>query len=308
MSVMESGVEVDPIICDKLSYTVKISEENKPIIKNRIEQLAENNYAKIVFKGSYYKSINLLLGDFNEYKVLIQIEPKLQNTSYIRVEYNPSKLGVYNLEFKKYMDDLFKGIGGYTYILENAICTRFDATVDIHNININNLLFSYKRKAISKAYYKSGKINNYKDHLITTYYLGNDSGKSQVCIYDKILKMKKDKNDNPLLYIEIPDHDITRVEIRCKNRLPLIDTMKVKNQFKPMAAVLLKKANKIKDWRVNMIMRLSCHEGFNNALLAIPNDHRAKFRDLIIEEATPYWWNPDKIWNDWPKTMEVVLF
>jgi hypothetical protein len=308
MSTFTEEIIVDPIICDKLSYTLKIGQENRDILKKKIEQLIEKGYARKVYKGSYYTSIHLLLGAFDEYKPLIQIEPKLQDTAYMRVEYNPDKLGIYNFELKQKLNNLLKHIGGYKYILLNATCTRFDATVDIHHININNLLFYYPKKTISKAYFKSGKILNYEDHLITSYYLGSDAGKMQVCIYDKVLQMKKYKLENPLMDIKIPDHDITRIEIRHKKRLSLVDIMKVNNQFKPIKVVLLKVANKIKDWRTNMIVRLSCHEGLNNALLAVPNDHRLKFRTQIIEDTAPEWWKPDLIWMDWSNTVKALLF
>lgn len=302
MTVVIHKPNVSNVFCDKLSVTLKIDPEYHSEVLSKITDLIDNWYASVVHTPQYKFSIRLVIGN-NDESTLIQCSPHLDSISFFRVECNPSRLGSEGLsELKLRLDDILPD--GYDGLMQYGICTRFDATIDIHDVQIDKLCFRYPSMQLSKAFYRKGGINNYT-HDIESYYLGGDSGKRQFCVYDKAQQIKAHNAKYPLVKKAIPNHPITRIEVKNRERLPMMSLTAIPNQFEKLGVYSFHKLPN-SDWKFNLFVKAVRSEGMQNALLGLPEDVRKKYLKWS-ELAKPTYWKPDEHWKYWPCVVEEII-
>ena len=284
--------KVSPLISDKASFTLVVNQEHEEDIAYVMNELITSGHAKKTYKGMYWLSIEVLLGAFNEQRILVQCKPKKTEMSFFRVEFNPSKVNM--AEVRSYVDLILPY--GYTQLIKQGVCTRIDATVDVHNVEIDNLLIWMPSIRKTSGYYKDGKTE--------TYYLGPKASPRLICIYDKVAEIKA-RNSKKLIKTEVPDHPITRIELRLKTRPPAKALPGIPNLFKKIGISNIG-AHMSDDHAFRMFIKASRAEGAQNVLLDLPEELRKKYRKRLAT-GSPQWWDTDNIWTQWPNVANAII-
>lgn len=281
---------VSDLFCDKISMTLSIEPSQEGIVIENFENLQSAGHAKWVHKSIYRLSLQVVDEMLNPI-VLVQCRPVGSGRSFFRTEFNPSKVSMWEVMY--FIDSILPD--GYESLHQHGICTRFDATVDIHNVNINELLIWKPQISVTSAYYKSGRTE--------TYYLGAKSSPKQCCVYDKVAEIKR-RNEGPFVKQEIPDHEITRIEVRLKNRTPVKGLHCVDDLFSQLGIVEFSDIDPM-DEKFDLFLRASRAEGAQNVLLSLSEATRKSYRK-ILNNSKALWWEPEKIWAQWPELVSRI--
>lgn len=285
--------KLSPLICDKISITVKVICSDKPIITENINSLLVDGYGMRKYASLYKLGVNLGLGDKNENFLLVQCQPKLPDLSFFRVEFNPSKspMGEVHGFINKILPE------GYSSIIERGICTRIDATFDIKNTQIDRLIFWQHCIRKTQAFYKGGHIE--------TLYLGAKNSAKQICIYDKVAEIK---HKNALTWQDkkpLPKNPVTRVEARIRDKSSCNQLQNLANPFSRLN-ISDCSAVDLSDTEIQLFLMACQATNGQNTLLALPITKRRKFHKLLKGNQAK-WWNPALIWEQWPSIAASVL-
>lgn len=203
-------------IIDKISVTLPIpDEEDQSILNTAFDHYLKNEFCKPAAHSAHYKrGYHLCLSDEPDYGVnnqkslLIQFNPRDATASYLRCEWNPSKVQTHIISgvINSFLQ------GGYPRLMSFGAFTRLDTAIDIHNVNVHNLICYYPKLQISELYRKQ------KGGEIETIYLGDGTAVNQWAIYDKTKQWGKQNNhtsDYALCNkVPAPNYPVTRIEHR----------------------------------------------------------------------------------------------
>ncbi len=299
--------KVSHLKCDKFSATLKIEDQYHSSVKARVNELIDAGYAKSKNYSAYQTSARLYIGDNNRYFVLIQCGPRSyhKNYSYFRIEYSPHNIGMDGLaELKMRLDEILPF--GYDGFISEGICTRFDATVDISHININYLLFSCSKMKISKVYYRDGGISLFDCSLpMSSYILGGESSSRKISIYDKKRQLAYLNKKHPKYAQKLPDHEVTRIEVQHRFRIPISNLHKVANPFEKLGVASFNNIPIKDDPTFDLFILAARFVGAQNAQLALRKKLREKYSQYL-KQSGPDWWDPDVIWEQWPSVIHNI--
>jgi len=285
--------KVSPLYVDKFSATLAVDPSHESQIKENLMELMEVGHAKKAYKSLYYLSAEILMGEFNESKLLVQCLPKRPGMSFFRTEFNPAKVDM--AEVRAFIDAILPE--GYQELAAKGICTRIDATVDVKNEEINKLLISHPGIAVTSGHYKSGRTE--------TLYLGSKSSPKRICVYDKVAELKRKNTKQLIVKTPIPDHPVTRIEARLKDSVPVKDLATVPSLFEKRGIVSFQSLPDF-DEKFKLFLMASQATNGQNVLLALEEPTRKKYRKYL-KTYSAKWWKPDEIWQQWPVVIDSLL-
>jgi hypothetical protein len=220
--------------------------------------------------------------------VHIQIAPKTEGKPFMRLEFNPAKIGAAGLlELHEVLSQFLPG--GVGYLIAHGRLSRLDIAVDFavdnSRLAMDDLIFFPHDGAPFVREYGMG------GHLQTTM-LGKGTG-NQWKLYrkDKEQKVKKGRIIPATIRIE-------RVLRGQKMKLASLPAME--NVFAP--TTFSHTLPPRPDWETESRWTLFCDSvkvrGVTNALLLMPGARRVKYRKHIKDCPAP-WWNPTAMWEQW---------
>lgn len=285
--------KVSPLYIDKFSATLAVEPFYESKIKENIMELMEVGHAKKAYKGLYNLSADILMGEFNENKLLVQCSPRRLGMSFFRAEFNPAKVDM--SETRAFIDAILPM--GYEGLVDKAICTRIDATVDVKNEEIHKLLFYHSGIGKTSGYYKSGDTQ--------TCYLGSKSSPKHICLYDKVAEIKRKNAKQPIVKAPVPDHPITRIEARLKDSFPVKNLASIPNLLEKLGIASFQSFPDF-DEKFKLFLMASQATNGQNALLTLSESTRKTYRKYV-ETYSAKWWKPDEIWQQWPSVIDSFL-
>ncbi|MEO5330009.1 MAG: replication initiation factor domain-containing protein [Magnetococcus sp. THC-1_WYH] len=302
---------VKSLSCDKLSMTLQIPNcSDKETLFNRLLNDLEVGYSYWGPKGRYKKGFRYSVhpeeyyivpndsGD--DYNLLIQCDPFDPAMSFFRMEVNPNK--AFMVTVKKTLDKLLPG--GYARLIEQGRITRFDATVDVEQVKIDELLFYYPQMTKTGHFLKKGAVE--------TVYIGSQDSLKQFCIYDKAAEMHRKNQQKKVEWLKepAPKKPITRIEARIspKGEMTLISLLSFPNPFKKLRISAIKVlSTQYEDDFVWKLFIDSCRfRTMQAALMLIPKNERAKYQGRIKDAGFVGWWKPDDVWDQLPQVVKKI--
>lgn len=224
----------------------------------------------------------------------VSICPKHPSFPFLRIEFNPAAGYVNSL--KMFMDQILPG--GYVQLIAHGKCTRIDAAVDVHGIDINDLIVTYPKMRRSKGFYNNGRLE--------TYTLGIKKGETEICVYDKASQIKF-LNEKEGTNIPVPTEPVTRIEVRKKKGYPLKDIANLPNFFEGLQIAGYFCPKPIKDEeKFQLFLEVCRSRGGVDALKMISEPTRNLYRNWLKTHQAA-WWNPSKVWLGWSVPVAPLL-
>lgn len=278
---------ITKVFTDRVTVTYQPPDFDEQKVQNRMEELLKVTIARRTKTLLYKRSARVCLDADFKRSILVQYGPYNSGIRFARVEFNPSKDDM----------ELVKGAincifpAGYAGLVAEGVCTRIDATVDLHNKHINDLVLSFPGLSKSSAFMSKGGFE--------TYYLGSKGSKKLRCIYDKNAELKR-KGLKPYPY------PVTRIECRIIGGCSFSELQQLGNPFASIGVQELSDLQYQNDDCYYLFRALCVSSGAQNALLAVPKNHRQKYRKYL-KDVAPEWWNADDIWADWDSAVAPIL-
>jgi hypothetical protein len=261
---------------------------------------AKSLYEPVFFNpnGGFKESKQIVLEGFKQ-KPLIQYLYYNETVEKIRLEFNPRKLGVegmkaLNANLMILMDE------GWGYVVDYGHITRIDIAFDLPGKRPEDFLLLKDIAVTSRTWSRQGEVQSIA--------LGKGSG-NQSAVYS--VKAKRLNKGQPW-----DGSARTRIEKRIKK--PSVSGLKyladLPNPFVDLSIVPCmpgppsangKPPNELAKREWSRFMDSVKVRSVNPALALIPEDRRAKYRKHLKANALP-WWDPEKIWINWPKALEVL--
>lgn len=300
VSYVNAGVSISKLFCDKFTFTInyKTPAEKQHVLK-AIKELKgyKTMYAGTFSKQSYKQGI-FVCPDENvlSERLLILADPKSPEKSFLRVAYNPARIdmaGCYGI-----LHELLPG--RVADIRDRASCTRFDATVDVKGITPDKLLAHYPHMQVSRSFRKSGHCE--------TLDLGRYDGDRRAVVYDKVAKIKR-WNENHMIKQPVPTTATTRIEIVMRPGLVYDGMANISNPFAPLSIstfVALKGTETelcMETELFRMFIAAAQVHGANDMLAILGESQRKKYKKILDQSACP-WWQPEKLWGQWPQLLD----
>jgi hypothetical protein len=232
------------------------------------------------------------MGGNGEPPFLVQARPKWSNAPFVRVEFNPSRNSMG--EVHTMMNFILPG--GYAALVEQGRCTRVDIAIDVHMVRPAQLLVTHQGFQIAKLHAKSGAVTGYE--------LGSKESGKHFSIYDKAVQLKKE-NANTKWKFPIPDHPVTRVEARVKDRFPAAQLKALAN---PFANLMISDfgSTAANDDDTKLLMWAVMGVGAQTVLSGLSASGR-KVAKQRLSTAAASWWEPAMYWQAWPEEASKVL-
>lgn len=200
------------LFMDKVTFTLNIPSSMKPLLLKKINnKKLYDNYKRKVYRGSIGRYNNNY--QFTIYKnitIEVSLYPINTNQNFIRVEYNPNKLGKIGRKALRVFLIKLLGVSLTKQIYFQANLTRIDLTLD--NYQMENDLYIYRPGSKYSTLYR----HNGKD--ISSQVIGSDSSDIRTTLYDKDTQQKKRKKGTHTSY--------QRLEIRFRLRNCTMATVK----------------------------------------------------------------------------------
>ena len=198
---------------DKISITLPVKEEYRGEVTQAMYELSDDTTACVNKKGKdrrYRINVILFLGANGQ--ALVQANPFKPSDAFVRMEWNPAKIGLEGHEHLKALASTFLP-DGYNGIVQHGKITRANIALDIDGININDLHF-VPRSPLRSTIYKDAKGR------IETLYLGNTKSFRYWRIYDKARHLKLPQGE-----------ELTRIERVHRTGIPLNTIGSLDNPF-----------------------------------------------------------------------------
>lgn len=286
---------LQPII-DKITITIPVChDDDREAIRQGLYDFANKDdwpdFKSSSSKGGYKIAVDCTDPVSGE-KILIQADPKKKTIkSFLRLEFNPSKLGTEGLsKFKSRLTEMTYGSVTWDEVLSAGKATRVDVATDMVNAPLGNLLFD--SKIPGKQHIYTGRGGN-----LETAYLGlKKTGKaSDLIVYDK-LQEATDKHQE-LGYSGIVH---TRVEITKRGYTQKLSNLaEMKNLFEQVTIVHPGAPPDGTDAWVWELFMDSCRlRGMGKGLALVPEELRVIF-EAKLDEASARSWQPKKLWARW---------
>lgn len=289
------------LFIDKIAVTIPVHPAHQAnVVKIFKEQLCGNWGAKKYgFHTSLYQNaIKIPFGPYDKDCLLFQCAPWNPQNNFVRVEYNPSKVDIN--EVKVLLNMILPG--GYKSLLHTGVIRRVDIATDLSFVKPSDMVFHYPGIQCSGNYFKGGRIQSA--------YLGEKESQRQIVIYDKVAHLKKLNSKLPSdIKFPIPNHDVTRVEIRLRpNGIEFHQLFVLDNPFHKLQLCVCSDSGKGDDeWR--LFRSLCIYEGVNQAIKCFDNiTKRKKYLERIMTTGLHKFWNPGKLWLGLPNALEEAGF
>jgi hypothetical protein len=209
----------------------------------------------------------------------------------IRLEFNPSKLGIEGLDhLHNVLSDVIEG-GWQAFIKEGRV-SRLDVAVDLVGVRMTKLKMVPPKAVVSQTWSSSkGKLQ--------TFQWGKPNG-SYTQIYNKTAEMEARG-------VAVSGPQIVRFERRPKD--PAFKSLaKLAELENPFAGfVLTTTLPEAPQDGPAYVWPLFCDSvgvrGLLAALQLLPEHKRPIFKKQFAS-AAPEWWNPDAIWAQWPAVVQ----
>lgn len=201
---------VSPLILDRLSCTVKISQENAGYARQRFQKL-HGIGAGFTIKKNEEKWITaqLVLVSADGGKAFAQVEINAQTPGkpYFRLDYNPAKLDAKAMDTLEEFLREVTPFDGLADMLKTATITRIDLARDLYGCAFMERLYTASKFQVGSAAFtnKKGMVQQV---------FGSPSS-SRVSFYDKS---------------EGGEYRV-RVEYRCKKRMSILEASSLPNLF-----------------------------------------------------------------------------
>lgn len=242
-------------------------------------------------------------------KILIQTEPKKDNTPFFRFDFNPALLGAKGVDFFK--KELWFLLGADQYGLSyesilNAPNTlyRCDVAVDILGVDVNDLDVTYYPHGNQDKAVKAMIYNSETNRTQTIYPNGIAYGSKDIYVYNKKAKYLDDHKE--LLYGGALH---TRFEYRYTSQnKPLSDLLKISQNKTPLKKMDIQWINyeaiKDKPYDHVLFMQYARQRGLEKALELIPDGFQDEYKDTHKKAMTKIW-NPQKLWMHWGDVLKA---
>lgn len=278
---------VQDLRCDKLTIVIPyLSKQKQTYVAAGLQEIIAYNIGSPYMRRPYRRGVKVYDPDpNNKLRMLIQWDPVIESIPYLRVDLNPS-----HADMVAVTATLLTAIPSWESDVSTlGKLTRFDAAVDVWGIRPDQLLAYYPGKQISQTYCKSGRTE--------TYTIGKRGEDNFIVIYDKRLEVKE-MNIKYGLNIKVPDHDITRLEIRMKPDCSFQALQSIANPFQKLMLKTHYPAKHSDElWR--FFIATARFEGLQCALQRLNPATRIKFQKRVNDYPST-WWNPTKVWASWP--------
>jgi hypothetical protein len=200
------------LLLDKITFTFPVDEnlKNTLIIKINDRCFYEPYNRKVYSnkKQGRYKN-NYQFTIHGENKIELSIYPINKNHNFLRVEYNPTKLGKEGrVKLREFLIKLL-GLEVVKTIYFKTVITRVDLTLDVFDMEPN--LYLYKRRIKESEIFFDGNGDN-----ISSQILGSNTSNCRVTMYNKNLEQGKKTEVN----------NYQRIEVRLRNLKTSIAGMK----------------------------------------------------------------------------------
>lgn len=190
------------LIFDKITFTFPIDEDKRQSLLERINDPSfYESYNRKVYKhtGGRYKN-NYQFTIHNGNTIELSLYPINKSHNFIRVEYNPTKLGKEGRKALRTFLIKLLGIDIVKTIYFEATVTRLDLTLDVFNMEPN--LYIHKNRVHQSEIFRVDGTNN-----ISSQVLGSDNSNCRVTMYDKHLEQGQQKGKN---------NNYQRIEVRLR--------------------------------------------------------------------------------------------
>lgn len=279
---------------DKLSLTLSgYDKAEKTEMMAIALTLKDHGWAQQIYMRNGY-ALNLrLLPHLVHSSAIISLHHKTASGPFMRIEFNPSKLGTESI-FELYHGELAMLLcGGLPELHEKARISRIDYAFDIVGVDLQDLLVTSSYSVRSMKYDRHGRMQ--------TLYLGSPKSKTQTRIYDKVAQATN--SGEVMLPSTTP---ITRVERVLRNAGLLRNIHKLKN---PLSTLVVGATNQnnlnIPSHQWRMFWSYAREHNAQAALAILPLSERKKFVDEI-KHSNPTWWNAENIWSEWPSLVNSL--
>lgn len=292
LSLTYSGIppsEYEAVLAQFFSW-----ESDKELLKNA------GNFGKQNYKNRFE-----LTYPGNGEKILIELNPKKSSTSFMRLEFNPAKLGLEGMEFLRLrIESILCNNYPWQDIAAKGRVTRIDIAVDIIGTYADiDSLQAMEAPQATKAipgkkwgfYASSGETE--------TIYLGvKGKGKlAPIILYNKAQQLTD--TNSPPMYGNCPH---IRVEVRKTPQCSITSLLSMKNplldvsiidSFQPVTPPETPHA-----WRFFLDC---CHlRGKEHALSLLPSEELREAYAKALKTAEHKLWRPEKLWEKWSIVME----
>jgi hypothetical protein len=179
------------LIFDKVTFTFPIEEPTRLLLLDKIndpEFYGPYNRKVYKYSGGRYKN-NYQFQIDEENTIELSLYPINKGHNFIRVEYNPTKLGKDGRKRLRTFLIQLLGIERVKTIYFEAIVTRLDLTLDVFNMETN--LYLHKNRV-----HKSEIFRVEGSTQIASQVLGSDNSNCRVTMYDKNLEQNQQKDNN----------------------------------------------------------------------------------------------------------------
>ena len=298
--------ELQLIICQYLWNTA--ADDNYPSIQNAKTKLkkmfgAPNYGTSVQFVppgniGSVF--IQARMGNALQKSGKPKSKPKEQ--AFLRFDLNPARLGSHGLSlFKDELSNIFLETPDVAWaaLATKATITRLDIAVDLINVDIEDLMFRYK-----KAGGKSGSYFGVGSKLETRYLNVTKSG-SKTYVYDRRQKLLDLQKDGEGAGPEYGDTPHTRIEFRTNTTKPVIELPKLMNHAKKIEIFDIDAGDPPEEAHHWRLFQDSCrYRGLSGALELLPEGLREKY-EATVQSVESELWRPDNLWEKWPESLKA---
>jgi len=287
------GVEMSAIYIDMLTIVLAVfSSADRELIRSSIAQLIEDGYGPKVNRVNYMLSVDIYVDSAGDRKILLQCNPYREETSFFRMEFNPQKVSV--AEARAYVDQIIPG--GYSVLLKRAVVTRCDASVDIHGVDVDDLVVYSPKYRKSSGYYGSGKTE--------TIYIGDAASPKRLCVYDKAIEIRR-KNRKLLMKQENIHGPHTRFEFRIREKNSLKNLAGLINPYEKL--IVCQHSTLLdNDEKFRLFLDSCRYRGAQDALLGLEESTRKKYKKILSSQKCK-WWDPIGLWKGWPEAVADIL-
>lgn len=275
---------LNPVV-DRLSFVLYLPDYAEEQTAKNLATLAHKIGPDAKRFASSRYQLNYRLPLPPDQSCIIQAKPRQSGMAFMRVDYNPAKVGPGG--DKKVRGYLEKVLGEMLFpkLDKFALITRLDLAIDIDHVHIRDLLVSVAGIRTSGVWFGANGEPQ-------TLYIGKRNRPIWFLIYDKRAE-KEAKGDAALA------HDRLRVEVRLAGKY-------LRNQAHPtdIASLMQSAFSSVKiiavpsyprdpkEYVWGLFLDSARLRGLQAALRRVPSRLRQQYSDRLAKTAAVYWWTP----------------
>jgi len=252
------------LIFDKITFTLPIEEDEREALLVRVnEPDFYQNYKRKVYRktgGRYKNNYQFEIHDGNT--IELSLYPINKSHNFLRVEYNPAKLGKDGRKALRKFLLKFLTVNLVKTIYFHAKVTRLDLTLDVYNMKPN--LYIHKNRVKQSELHRD-------DDVITSQIIGSDKSNCRITLYDK--NIEQGNTDSGTTY--------HRIEIRLRALDCSMHQLDA-NLLNEFAELNFFKASFLKEKRLSKKFRNRAYKhGLNSALNELDDNDRRCYRRYL---------------------------